>query len=186
MRINFIRHAETVGNLLKKYIGTTDENICREGSENLKKHTYPECGKLYVSPMKRCIQTAEIIYPNENYTVADGFRECDFGDFEGKNYIELEKNPEYQSWIDSMGKSDFPNGESPLKFRERVVHEFMNIIRENVNTPVITLVVHGGTIMAILEKFEENHGDYYSYRIENCGCLVTDFDGKKISILKKL
>ena len=62
----------------------------------------------------------------------------------------------------------------------------MNIIRENVNTAVITLVVHGGTIMAVMEKFEENHGDYYDYRIENCGCLVTDFDGGKLKILERL
>ncbi|MBP3761767.1 MAG: histidine phosphatase family protein, partial [Ruminococcus sp.] len=89
MKINFIRHGMTAGNEMKKYIGTTDEELSEKGISIIKSIQYPDCDTLIVSPMKRCIQTAKIIYPDKNYIICEDFRECDFGDFEGKNYIEL-------------------------------------------------------------------------------------------------
>ena len=46
-------------------------------------------------------------------------KECDFGDFENKNYKELSGNPDYQAWIDSGGALPFPGGEDPEGFRNR-------------------------------------------------------------------
>ena len=65
MKIYLIRHSMTEGNKEKRYIGTTDESLCPEGIQLLekKKGMYPEVTYVYVSPMKRCMQTAEIIYP---------------------------------------------------------------------------------------------------------------------------
>lgn len=65
MRIYLIRHSMTKGNKEKRYIGTTDESLCLEGIQLLeeRKGMYPEVTYVYVSPMKRCVQTAEIIYP---------------------------------------------------------------------------------------------------------------------------
>ena len=84
MRIYLIRHSLTEGNKEKRYIGTTDEPLCREGIELLetRKTEYPEIEYIYVSPMKRCVQTAEIIYPETmaagNYSCNNKLRECDF------------------------------------------------------------------------------------------------------------
>ena len=54
MRVILIRHSKTAGNLLGRYIGTTDESLCPEGIALLKQKTYPLAEALYVSPMKRC------------------------------------------------------------------------------------------------------------------------------------
>ena len=50
---------------------------------------------IFVSPMRRCIQTAELIFEQlgldidkKGFIVVDGFREYDFGDFEGKNHYD--------------------------------------------------------------------------------------------------
>ena len=111
-----IRHGKTAGNLLGRYIGSrTDEPLCDEGREELAGKQLPEVERLYVSPMKRCVETAEILWPGldrkKMQKVMD-LRECDFGDFENKNYKELSGNGDYQAWIDSNGTLPFPNGES--------------------------------------------------------------------------
>ena len=106
MKVILIRHGATMGNQEKRYIGITDEALCDTGIEkllkNVHKDIYPAADKIYVSPMKRCIQTAQIIYPGREAVVVDDLKECDFGRFEGKNYIELSGDAYYQKWIDSI------------------------------------------------------------------------------------
>ena len=67
---------------------------------------------VLTSPMRRCVQTAEILFPDTPREIVYGLQECDFGDFEGKNYAELSGDPAYQAWIDSGGTLAFPGGES--------------------------------------------------------------------------
>ena len=113
--------------------------------------------RVIVSPMKRCRQTAEILFPGQTQTVCDSLRECDFGEFEGKNYLELSANPLYQGWIDSGGTMPFPGGESHDGFRKRSVHACKNA----------AFVVHGGTIMSILETFDPEHREFYHWQAAN-------------------
>lgn len=186
MRLNFIRHGMTDGNKMKKYIGITDELLCTDGINQLKEHIYPECSYLFTSPMKRCIQTAEIIYPDMNFTVCDDFRECDFGRFENKNYIELSGDAYYQKWIDSNGTIPFPDGESVENFKERCISAFEKCIRSVLKYESVSFIIHGGTIMSVLEKYAFPKGSYYDFSIANAECYVTEFDGTKIIILEKI
>ena len=64
MRVILIRHSKTAGNLKGRYIGTTDEPLCEEGIRLLEGKTYPAAELVYVSPMKRCRETASLIYPD--------------------------------------------------------------------------------------------------------------------------
>ena len=100
MKIVLIRHGATAGNIKKRYIGITDEDLCASGIEsihnNIKAGYYQGVQAVYVSPMKRCRQTAELIYPEYKQHIVPDFRECDFGIFEGKNYKELSGNEQYQ------------------------------------------------------------------------------------------
>ena len=111
MRWILIRHGKTRGNLEGRYIGCrSDENLCAEGIEELKQGTYPAAGKVYTSPMRRCLETAELLYPGIPAEEVPDFSECDFGEFEGKNYAELNGRKDYQAWIDSGGELPFPGG----------------------------------------------------------------------------
>mgnify|MGYP000603366522 CR=1 FL=1 len=112
MELTLIRHFATAGNLEKRYIGTTDEPILPVAE--IKK--MPRAEIVLTSPMIRCRQTAKLLYPEVEQTVWDGFRECDFGSFEGKNYQDLSGDPVYQAWIDSGGTLGFPGGEEPTGF----------------------------------------------------------------------
>lgn len=186
MKIIFIRHGKTSGNLEKRYIGVTDELLCKEGVSELKSISYPDCDVVISSPMKRCIQTAEIIYTNKKIVVGENLKECDFGDFEGKNYLELSANPDYQRWIDSGGTLAFPNGEAPADFKKRCIAEFDKTVSEYAENTVLAFVVHGGTIMSVLEKYAYPKGGYYDFKVENAHGFVTEFDGEKIIILEKI
>ena len=186
MKIIFIRHGKTAGNLEKRYIGKTDESLCSKGKDELLSRTYSDCEAVITSGMKRCIQTAEIIYPNKKIISFSQLNECDFGDFDGKNYHDLSGNTDYQNWIDSGGSMTFPNGENPDNFKKRCVSTFEKIIAEYEKSDVISFVVHGGTIMSILEKYAVPKRNFYDYQIENGGGFITEFDREKIIILEKI
>lgn len=182
IQVYLIRHSMTAGNLKKRYIGRTDEPLCPEGIELLKdyiqKNVYPNPERVYVSPMKRCIETAELIF-REKYHISeflkvDELKECDFGIFENKNYQELSDCPEYQAWIDSGGTMTFPEGENPEKFRKRCVKGFEKILRECRKDYIkqVAIVAHGGTIMSIMDQYARDehgkkNGSYYDYQVKN-------------------
>ena len=186
MKIIFIRHGKTAGNLEKRYIGRTDEPLCESGKTELKSRCYPDCDIVITSPKKRCTETAKIIYPDKEIYNFEELKECDFGDFEGKNYIELSKNTDYQKWIDSGGKTTFPNGENPDDFKNRCIDSFKQIISKYSDFSIISLVVHGGTIMSIMEKYAVPERDYFDYHIANGNAYITEFDGEKITIIEEI
>ena len=86
IRLYLIRHGQTPGNKLQRYIGTTDEPLSTEGKEFLEKLTYPMPEALYVSPLCRCVETAGILFPGKSFHIIEELSECDFGEFENKNY----------------------------------------------------------------------------------------------------
>ena len=164
-KITLIRHGKTVGNLEKRYIGTTDEPLCLEGENEIKKRCYPQADQVFCSPLLRCRETAKLIYPESLPLVIEDLKETNFGLFEGKNYSELSSNPKYQDWIDSGGTMAFPGGESKEEALKRSLDGFLECIDLSGDAKNISLVVHGGTIMAILSHLFG--GDYYSYHVEN-------------------
>lgn len=180
IEIVLIRHSITTGNLQGRYIGSrTDEPLCADGIALLQNFVYPFVERVYVSPMRRCMETAEYIWPElagDMIQVSD-FRECDFGIFENKNYQELSGTPEYQVWIDSNGKLPFPEGESSEQFKKRCQDAFDNILeqeRKKTEKVRIGMVVHGGTIMSVMERYGEPGKNYYDYQVKNgCGYLLT-------------
>lgn len=192
-----IRHGKTAGNLLGRYIGSrTDEPLCDEGREGLAGKQLPEIERLYVSPMKRCVETAEILWPEfdrKKMQIVTDLRECDFGDFENKNYKELSGNGDYQAWIDSNGTLPFPNGESMDLFKSRCLEAFAQIVEEvsgaeqkwkdSGETGIFRagIVVHGGTIMAILEQYGYPKRAYFDYQVKNgCGYRLTPVEGTRL------
>ena len=170
LRIYLIRHGKTEGNLSGKYIGPrTDEPLCQEGIRELEGKTYPKAALLFVSPMQRCRQTGELLYPGLVQKECPLLKECDFGDFENKNYKELSGNPEYQAWIDSGGTLPFPGGEDSEAFRIRCREGFVQCVEEAfaLGSPTTAIVAHGGTIMSILSAYGHPKQGYFEWQIKN-------------------
>lgn len=183
MKVTFIRHGATQGNLEKRYIGITNESLCLQGINALKQkkkfNKYPNPEKIVVSPMIRCMETAKIIYPSQELFCCNLLKECDFGEFENKNYIELSENRYYQKWVDSNGALPFPNGESIEGFKIRCLKGFHECL-QNFKGFHIVFIVHGGTIMAILEKYAVPPKGYYDWSVANgCG-FMAEWNGKDL------
>ena len=164
------RHGRTKANNEHRYLGKTDEVLSAEGREEIKayvnQHRYPKADHVFTSSMKRCKETAAIIYPHIVSREIPEWDEMDFGIFEGKNYYELNGNPAYQDWIDSGGTLPFPEGESRSEFLSRCQSGMQKMIRElPEQAKRVALVVHGGTIMALLSTFYG--GEYFDYQVPN-------------------
>ncbi len=176
MDLYFFRHGQTKGNKEKRYVGSTDESITNEAVQKLGFVNAPNVDIVYSSPLKRCIQTSSIVFPNNKIVIINEIKETDFGDFEYKNYEELKNNPNYILWLESGGKIAFPNGEKPEEFKNRCISAFNeiinNMIKNNYNKSAV--VTHGGVIMAVFEKFYG--GNFYDYQIKNGDCILCDFD----------
>lgn len=183
-----IRHGATKANKEHRYLGKTDELLSKEGEMQLveykKIQLYPNVDFLFASPMKRCIQTAEILYPELQPVRIKEWEEMDFGAFEGKNYEELQGDKRYQAWIDSNGTLPFPEGEGSEEFITRCDKGFQGMIEKieqikEEGLKTIGMIVHGGTIMALLSKYGK--GDYFDYQVANGRgyvCTVKDIDTK--------
>lgn len=117
----------------------------------------------------------------------EDFREMDFGAFEYKNYQELNGNLDYQKFIDSGGLTGFPGGELPEDFKYRCREAFVGCIRkvqEN-HWEHVGFVIHGGTIMAIMEAFGYPKRGYYDYQVQTgCGYVVCQKESCKDAEIK--
>lgn len=183
MKIVFIRHLMTPGNEKRQYIGRTDEDLSEQAVEEFRQRQEQSTGGLYppvqhviASPLKRCIQTAELIYPGQEISVEPMLRECDFGEYEQKTYEELKNEPEYIRWMESGGMTVFPGGEEQTSFRRRCVDGVKRWIARLLEDGAdsAAFVVHGGTIMAVLSELAEDKHEFYHWQVENGGGYVAE------------
>ena len=193
IKIALIRHSKTKGNLEKRYIGSTDESLCQVGIDLIKSKAFPLAKVVYCSPLARCVETSKLIYNDIEPIIYKDLRECNFGLFENKNYKELEGNIHYQKWIDSNGTLNFPKGENPEDFQNRCVHTFDEIINDifQKNVDSSAMIVHGGTIMAILDEYSSPHEDFFHWQVNNCEGFIIEINknlwkkgDKKVTVLE--
>ncbi len=197
LEVLLLRHGQTQGNLEKRYIGKTDEPLLLDDTESMRKinalqkrleqEVIAGSQKLFVSPMLRCRQTAELLFPGQEQVVIDKLREMDFGRFEAKNYMELSADPAYQAWIDSDGRLPFPEGEDRECFIKRTMEGFRQMTEQawQENCGQIAAVVHGGSIMAILSCLMQD--DYFAYQVPNLAGYAFQYEGAgKIQAVRRI
>ncbi len=171
-KVLLLRHGKTEANFEKRYIGSrTDIPLSDDGIKAIEdaapviREMAGDKIFLVASPMRRAVQTAGILFPYDRIHKKDNLREIDFGDFEGKNYEELNGNADYQKWIDSNGTLPFPNGEDRDGFIQRSISEFMSVVFESGEDETIVIICHGGNVMSIMSSLTGK--DYYDFMIGN-------------------
>lgn len=183
MKIIFIRHLKTPGNEKRQYIGRTDEDLSEQAVEVFRQRQeksisdlYPLVQYIISSPLKRCIQTAGLIYPGQEISVEPMLRECDFGEYEQKTYEDLKNEPEYIRWMESGGMTAFPGGEEQELFRRRcedgVKRWIARLLEDGADSAAF--VAHGGTVMAVLSELAEDKHEFYHWQVENGGGYVAE------------
>lgn len=170
-QIHLIRHGKI--NSKGRYIGVTDIKLSDQGKfdlENLaKKYTYPRALSFYTSPLKRCIETFNILYPDVKPDIVKELSECNFGEFEGKNILELDNNENFKNWL-SDAQNIAPNGgESGKEFVYRVCKAFEDIVLNMMKTgkTQAVIVTHGGVIMTLLSAYGLPKAKSFEWMVDN-------------------
>ena len=190
LEIYWLRHGKTKSNEEHRYLGKTDESLTEAETERLQAMKVPEAWRafpLFSSPMKRCRQTAELLFQKEPLPIPE-WEEMDFGLFEGKNYQDLKGDSYYQRWIDSGGTLPFPQGESREAFLQRSrrgLERMFSLLdkrsdKGGMPDTAAVAVVHGGTIMAGLSELTDR--EYFSFQVPNGGGYRTRIRRKQDTI----
>ncbi len=157
-KLYLIRHGLTMGNLEGRYVGRTDFPLCPEGKKALRelkaKKEYPPVKKVYSSPMQRCLDTAEILYPDTPLMLIPKLSEYDFGALDGKSVEELKEDPDFIRWTDSGMRSVPPGGEDMNAFRLRCEEGLSSVILDMMKQKITSaaLILHGGMMMNLLSS----------------------------------
>ena len=182
LKVYLVRHGKTQANIEYRYLGSTDQELAPAGREELKTKlaTMPPVERVYVSPMLRARESAELLFPQQIAKIITGLEECAFGAFEMRTYEDLKNDSAYRRWIESKGKSDIPQGEGGMAFRQRTVKAFKLILAEMQadDIEVAAIVSHGGTIMTIMEAFTVDY-EFFRYKIGNGEYLSLDIPKQK-------
>ncbi len=213
MNIYILRHGMTAGNREKRYIGVTDEPLCPEGREALAAlGTSRHGGNVYVSPLIRCLETAKMVLPGAVLVPVLGLKEMDFGLFEAKNWQEMADFGPYREWVDGGCEGRCPGGESRAAFEARVSEAFLDIVSGRFGPAIpgenrcdgageagsegaemgakrdktVVMVAHGGTIMALFDRFSRPHGDYWTWKSAPAEGYAARWDGEGLADIRRL
>ena len=146
MELILIRHGTTQGNLERRFIGTLDVPLAPQGEELARRvgPTLPPVEHIYRSPLMRCRQTAELLWPGVDMTVIDQLRESDFA---------------------------MPVGETAQQVVDRVSIGLERLAKDAQARGFqrIGVVSHGGALMGLFSKYGRPERAYYDWMCPNCG-----------------
>ncbi|MBQ9828044.1 MAG: histidine phosphatase family protein [Lachnospiraceae bacterium] len=174
--IYIIRHGQTEMNNRKVFQGRSDVSMNEEGlrqaeeaAEFLKDIRFD---KVWSSPLKRAVQTAEIVAPGADIMIDDRLIEMDYGPYEGMDLTD--PPPEIVTFF-----SDFVNNPAPagMERLDSVVKRTGEFMEERCRTEENVLITtHAIAMKGILEYLTpESRGSYWSKYIGNCAVYVTEY-----------
>jgi broad specificity phosphatase PhoE len=153
-----LRHGETVGQSSIRLYGATDIALSPIGEQQvsraaavLKDHRF---ARVLSSPLQRARRSAEIVLATLTdappLELVPGFREIDFGAWEGWTYAEAEaRDPDgYARWQTEGHSFTYPGGESRSGFLARIAAAAATAI-DPARGPTLA-VLHKGVIRATL------------------------------------
>lgn len=153
-RIHLLRHGKTLANEQGRFVGRTDVPLSEDGIAQLRdlsrNYEYPGVQKVYSSPLMRCVQTAEILYPAFEPVTIEGLREYDFGKYENKTAAELVDDTGFMEWIKNGTAAD--TMESMYDFERRIKIGFESVLKDMMANKLSSaaIITHGGVIMTLL------------------------------------
>lgn len=158
--LSLYRHGRTRANEEGIYIGSTDYPLTDMGSAELSgkldQYEYPRVQRVYSSPLCRCTETAEILFPEHEIYTIEELRELNFGLFEGKSAVELVGREDYRTWIKG-GAPDVrpPEGESAEELCIRSYKAIGRILMDMMENDFshCAVITHAGVISNLLACF---------------------------------
>jgi ribonuclease H / adenosylcobalamin/alpha-ribazole phosphatase len=158
-RLILVRHGETALTKQGRYSGRGDVPLSDEGQAQAMAAGGRVAGlardvaAVVTSPLSRCVRTAEIIAAElggADVTVLDDLIECDFGEWEGMTFAEVQERwpEEMDAWLDSTSVAP-PGGESFETVAKRTRAAVATVLRAYPGQ-IVVLVSHVSPIKLIL------------------------------------
>lgn len=156
-RIILVRHGETDWNAEKRYLGHSDIELSKTGIRQAEfvaeRLALEQVHAVYSSDLKRAVVTAQYIANKHNLPVYthNGFREINFGRWEGATYKQIMADQPKILTAIYQGHSEvsMPEGESFQTVQKRAIDALQECLCRHMGQTTV-IVSHGGTLAAIL------------------------------------
>jgi broad specificity phosphatase PhoE len=130
-----LRHGQTPMSVQKRYAGRTDVPLTDAGlaqaAAAAKRLASARIDAIVASPLRRAVQTAEAVAAVTGLPVTTdgGFRETDFGDWDGLTFAEVRERwpAEMAAWLADPQVAP-PGGESFAEVSERVIPALARVL----------------------------------------------------------
>lgn len=168
MNIILVRHGQTDWNVQDLLQGRSDielnENGKRQTIETANKLVQMNIDAIYVSPLKRTMDTANQINKTRNLklNIENRLIERGFGNYEGQSKVEFRKY-----WNFESNMSD--NGVEPIKeLFERVYVLLKELNEKYTKNETVLLVTHNGVNLAVSSILNGMKENIFEYNLKPC------------------
>lgn len=148
MEVYLIRHTETNCENGVCY-GQSDVSLKVPYNEEflkIKNQLPTEIEVCFSSPLLRCKELADYLYPN-SYQTDNRIMEMNFGNWELKKWDDIPKE-ELNPWMENFVEVKVPNGESFIELNNRVL-SFIYYLQSS-SYKSVTIISHAGVIRSFL------------------------------------
>lgn len=185
MTLYMIRHGQTVMNTRGALQGRSDHPLNEKGKEQAERarRRFEEKGivfdRVYTSPLRRAVQTAEILARGADVITDERLIEMDYGPYEG---LDLRSSPpELMAFFRDLRNTPAPEGMEPLPEVTARLGGLLEELRDERGS--ILLSTHAIAMKGALEYLTPgSRGGYWSKNIENCAVYVTHTEAGKYSV----
>jgi broad specificity phosphatase PhoE len=184
-----VRHGENPANLTREFsYKKVDYHLTEKGVRQAEQtaryfaamHAELPIDAIYSSPLKRALQTAEIIGAATGHpvTTIEGLREIDCGDFDGvppTDEMWEHHDRILRGWRDGDHDARFPGGEDFHELRARARASLGQAVSGRAGQTIV-LVAHGGIIGASLSDICPELDHELVWTVPNRNCAVTELE----------
>jgi broad specificity phosphatase PhoE len=184
--IYFIRHGQNLANIThqfsyKKVDFSLTETGVAQAQATARVFAGQPIDEIYSSPLKRAVETAEIISASLNHLpvqIIEEFREINVGSFEGSpvtDEIWRLHDEILNDWVEGNHDRHFPDGENYFGLRDRMQQGLQLVLAGKENRRVI-IVAHIAIIALTLKDIAGVPKDLIEMRkMRNCAITEVEF-----------
>ena len=138
--------------------------------------------KVYSSPLRRAVQTAELVAPGVPITIDERLIEMDYGPYEGMDL--RSPAPEIMAFFRDFAHTPAPEGVEQLS---SVVARAGRFLADVETEGDILISTHAIAMKGFLEYLTpESQGSWWSRNIINCAVFVTQWTGGAFTVPTEL
>ena len=151
----------------------------REAAEKLRGVRFD---RVYSSPLRRAVQTAELLAPGTEIVIDERLIEMDYGPYEGMDL--RSPAPEIMAFFRDFAHTPAPEGVEQLSDVVARTGRFLADVEKEGD---ILISTHAIAMKGLLEYLTpDSHGAYWSKNIPNCGIYVADYAEGRFTVPREL